>query len=213
MEEGVQLEKAGRDLPCNFGGDAICEDCSLSSRLMCHFEEKDSLNFFMFVLPFGVIAIAGTIVAGYGWYLFAWLAYSLLFFFGWEGRVLCSHCPMWAEESRVLHCHANYGVIKLWKYRPGPMSKAEQAQFLAGAFIWAGIPFIFLLLGGQYLLTGIGLVTVISGVYGVRKTACSRCVNFSCPGNTVPKPVVDAYLRRNAFIQEAWEARGYLLDK
>jgi hypothetical protein len=212
MEKGVQLEKAGRNLPCNWKGETACQDCSLSGRLMCHFEGRDMLTFFMNVLPFCVVAIAGNIAAGYGWYLFGWLGYSLLFFSVWEGLVLCRHCPMWAEESRVLHCHANGGMIKLWKYRPGPMSKSEQVQFLVAVTLWIGFPFIFLLLGGAYLLAGIGLATVISGVYGVRKTACSRCVNFSCPGNTVPKPVVDAYLRRNAFIRATWEASGYSLD-
>jgi hypothetical protein len=36
-------------------------------------------HFFMMVLPFGVTAIAGIIQAGYGWYLWLWLAYSLFF--------------------------------------------------------------------------------------------------------------------------------------
>jgi hypothetical protein len=50
-----------------------------------------------------------------------WLAIWFLFFFVLEGRVLCSHCPYWAKESRVLHCHANYGVIKLSKERLRPL--------------------------------------------------------------------------------------------
>lgn len=170
-------------------------------------------GFFMNVLPFAVTAIAGVIVAGYGWYLLAWLAYSLFFFFVWEARVLCSHCPMWAEESRVLHCHANGGVVKIWPYRPGPMSRSEQVQFLVGAGMWAGFPFVFMLLGGEYLLALIGLVAVASGVYGVLRTACNRCLNFSCPGNTVPKEVVDDYLRRNPVMRAAWEASGYRLDE
>ena len=48
---------------------------------MCRFDKKDMLNFFMLILPFGVTAIAGTIRAGYGWWLLLWLAYSLFFFF------------------------------------------------------------------------------------------------------------------------------------
>ena len=64
-----------------------------------------------------------------------------------------------------------------------------------------------------FLLVLIGLVTVASGVYGVRHTACSRCLNFSCPGNTVHKQVVDAYLRRNPVMRAAWEASGYRLEE
>ena len=46
---------------------------------MCRFDLKDLLNFFMIILPFGLTATAGTIRAGYGWYLLLWLAYSLFF--------------------------------------------------------------------------------------------------------------------------------------
>jgi len=203
----------GEGLLCSWQGPAACEGCAIEGRLKCHFESKDMAGFLMNVLPFAVTAIAGAVVAGYGWYLLGWLAYSLFFFFVWEARILCSHCPMWAEESRVLHCHANGGVIKIWPYRPGPMSRSEQAQFLLGAGLWAGLPFVLMLLGGEYLLVLIGLVTVASGVYGVRHTACSRCLNFSCPGNTVHKQVVDAYLRRNPVMRAAWEASGYRLEE
>jgi hypothetical protein len=164
-------------------------------------------------LPFGIVAIAGTIQAGYGRYLLWWLIYSIFFFFVWEARVLCSHCPMWAEEGRVLHCHANHGVIKIWKYRPGPMSKSEQIQFVVGALLWIGLPFVFLLLGKETLLILIGLATIISAVFSLRKHTCSRCINFSCPMNAVSKPIVDAYLECNPTMRAAWQASGYRLGK
>ena len=44
---------------------------------MCHFDKKDMLNFFMIIFPFGVTAIAGTIRAGYGLYLWLWLVYAI----------------------------------------------------------------------------------------------------------------------------------------
>lgn len=199
-------------LPCTWQPVSTCEGCSIEGRLMCRFDTKDMAGFLMSVLPFAVTAVVGVIQAGYGWYLLLWLAYSLFFFFVWEARILCSHCPMWAEESRVLHCHANGGVVKLWRYRPGPMSGWEQAQFIVGALFWLGFPFIFMLLGGEYLLALIGLTAVASGVFTVRRTACSRCINFSCPINAVPKETVDAYLLRNPGMRAAWEASGYLLD-
>jgi hypothetical protein len=95
---------------------------------MCRLDYRDMATFFMTVLPFAVTVVGGAIRAGYGRHLLLWLAYSLFFFFVWEARVLCRHCPFWAEDSGVLHCHANAGVIKLWAYRPGPMSGAEQVQ-------------------------------------------------------------------------------------
>ncbi|MGD8397729.1 MAG: hypothetical protein PVG11_02615, partial [Anaerolineae bacterium] len=203
-----KIRADGPSLPCTWQPLSACRDCSIQDRLMCRFDEKDMVGFLMNVLPFAVAAIIGVIQAGYGWWLLLWLAGSLFFFFVWEARILCSHCPMWAEESRVLHCHANSGVIKIWPYRPGPMSGSEQAQFLVGALLWIGFPFIFMLLGGEYLWALVGLASVASGVVGVRRTACSRCINFSCPMNTVPKQIVDAYLARNPAMRAAWEASG-----
>jgi len=55
-------------------------------------------------------------------------------------------------------------------------------------------------------------VSLASGVYGVRRTACNRCLNFSCPMNVVPKPAVDGYLPRNPEMRSAWEESGYQLD-
>jgi hypothetical protein len=173
---------------------------------MCRLDRKDMLNFFMIILPFGLTAIAGVIRAGYGWYLLLWLAYSLFFFFVWEARVLCRHCPYWAEEGIVLHCHANYGVIKMWKYEPGPMSKLEKVQFAIGALLWIGLPFPFLLLGQELLLAVIAASAAVSGAVLLRNNVCSRCIHFSCPMNAVPKQLVDAYLRRNPAIQAAWES-------
>jgi hypothetical protein len=200
-------------LPCTWQHPTECQGCSLEDSLMCRFDARDMVAFLVNALPFAVVAIAGTIRAGYGWYLFLWLAYSLFFFFVWEARVLCSHCPYWAEEGRILHCHANAGVFKIWKFHPGPMSRSEQAQFIIGALLWITIPFVFLLLGREFLLTGIGLAAAVSAVYGLRQTACRRCINFSCPMNGVPKPVVDGYLRRNPQMRQAWEDSGYRLGE
>lgn len=205
--------KSNPSLPCTWQSEEGCQDCAIQGQLMCHFESRDLASFFMNVLPFAVTAVVGVIYAGYGWYLLGWLAYMLFFFFVWEARVLCSHCPMWAEEGHILHCHANAGVFKIWKYRPGPMSKAEQIQFSVGALLWMGFPFIFLLLGQQYAFILIGLTTIASGVFNVRKTACNRCLNFSCPMNIVPKKSVDAYLRRNPAMRAAWEESGYRLGE
>jgi hypothetical protein len=179
---------------------------------MCRFDTGDLVSFLINFLPIAIVAVAGVIRAGYGWYLLGWLAFSLFFFFVWEARVLCRHCPYWAEEGRVLHCHANHGVIKIWKYEPGPMTTSEQVQFLLGALILVAYPMVFMLVSGEYLLVGICLATVFAGGFNLKRNVCGRCVNFSCPANSVPKPVVDGYLRRNPEMRKAWEATGYRLD-
>ena len=195
--------------PCTWKPISECEDCPIQDELMCRFETRDLVKFLLRFLPFGIAVIWGTIHAGYGRYLLLWLAYSLFFFFVWEARVLCRHCPMWAEEGRILHCHANHGVYKIWKYEPGPMSWWEQIQFFLGALLWIIFPFLFLVLGQEFLLGGISLVTGFAGLYGLRRSACGRCINFSCPINTVPKEYVDSYLERNPEIRAAWGRSGY----
>lgn len=196
-------------LPCSAQPDARCKDCILEDQLMCRFNQEDMLNFFMIVFPYAFTVISGAIRAGYGLYLLLWLAYSLFFFFIWESRVLCRHCPFWAKDSRILNCHANYGVVKIWKYTPYPMSKSEKTQFILGALLWLGFPFPFLLLGHEYLLTLIGLSAAVSGIFLLRRNICSRCINFSCPLNNVPKSLVDAYLKLNPRILSAWMESGY----
>jgi hypothetical protein len=175
----------------------ICQDCSLNTHLMCRYERRDTLHFFMIVLPFFVSSVGGVITAGYGWWLLGWLGYMLFFFFVWEARVLCSHCPYWAAEGRILHCHANYGVIKLWRYHPEPMSRSEQVQFILGGLIFLLYPMVFTVIGGAYLLAGIELVSAVSFGYLLYRNICSRCVNFSCPLNNVPAEVVKAYREKN----------------
>ena len=201
------------NLPCSAQSAPACDACALESRLMCRYEQRDTLHFVMMALPFFVTAIAGVIVAGYGWYLLGWLAYAVLFLLGWEARVLCSHCPYWAEPSRVLHCHANYGVVKLWRYRPGPMSRSEGIQFAVGAIVLIAFPIVLLALGGQWLLVAIAAASAVSWGYLLHRNVCSRCVNFSCPMSAVSKDLVDAYLRQNPAMREAWKRSGYVLDE
>lgn len=190
-----------------------CADCHMAGNLMCRFNPRDLAGFLLGFLPFGIAVIAGVIRGGYGWSLLVWLVFWVLFFFVWEARVLCSHCPFWAEEGRILHCHANYGVIKIWAFRPSPMRQIEKAQFVLGASLFVAYPLIFMLLGGQYLLVLIALASALSAGFNLKRNGCSRCVNFSCPANGVPKPLVDAYLRRNPVMRHAWEASGYRLGE
>jgi hypothetical protein len=180
-----------------------CGDCPIENRLNCRFNWSDLTYFAAIFATPAAAAIAGMILGGFGWYLLGWAGFAIFFFFVWEARVLCSHCPYWAGEGRVLHCLANHGVIKLWRYHPEPMSRSEQIQFLVGAGILVLFPIPFLILGGQYLL--------ISFWFSLKKHVCTRCVNFSCPLNGVPKPIVDAYLERNPVMRRAWQEKGYRL--
>lgn len=191
---------------CTSQPETDCGDCKLRTDIMCRYDRRDTFHFLMIFLPFAVTAVGGVIYSGLGWWLLGWLAYALFFFFVWEARVLCSHCPYWAEEGRVLRCHANYGVIKLWKYNSRPMSRAEGIQFLAGAALLVLIPIALLVIGGAYLLAGIGLVNGVSFGYLLWHNICDRCVNFSCPLNHVDERTRRAFLARNPVMNAAWDA-------
>jgi hypothetical protein len=204
-------ERSSVDLLCTWQPAQACQDCGLASQLMCRYEQRDLIRFLLMFFPFGAIVITGVVLAGYGWYLAGWAAYALFFFFFWEARVLCRHCPFWAEESSVLHCHANYGVVKLWSYDPRPMNSSEKVQFAVGALFLGLYPFPFMLMGHQYVLAILSLAVTIAFVAFLRRHECSRCVHFSCPANAVPKSKVDAYLRRNPVMRAAWEESGYKL--
>jgi hypothetical protein len=91
------------------------------------------------------------------------------------------------------------------------MSRSEKIQSMIGFAILGGFPFPFLLLGGQYVLALVAFLSGLSFAFNLRKHGCTRCVNFSCPINAVPKEVVDQYLRRNPIMRAAWESSGYRL--
>jgi hypothetical protein len=199
--------------PCTPQPAADCGDCGLTGRLMCKYDRSDTVHFFMIMMPFLIPAAAGAISGGLGVWLPGILGYGLFIFFGWDARVLCSHCLNWAAEGRMQRCHANYGVIKLWKFLPEPMSRSEQAQFLIGASLFIVFPLVILIIGRAYLPAIIALATAVSGFYLLRRNICARCISFSCPVNGVPKPLIDAYWRRAPEIRKLWMAQGFSFQK
>ena len=61
-------------------------------------------------------------------------------------------------------------------------------------------------------ITAAGLVSSISFVTTLKIFFCPNCVNFSCPLNTVPKPVIDEYLKKNDVMRKAWQESGWQID-
>jgi len=146
---------------CTFSPVSECEDCAITGQLKCRFRTEELVQFLALFACFFIPALVGMTAGGYGWYLTGWFAFMIVFFGFWEIRILCSHCPYYAEEGRVLHCIANYGCPKIWKYRPGPMTKPERVQLFCGFLILFGYPFPFMFLGGQWILL---FASVLGGV-------------------------------------------------
>jgi len=216
---------------CTWNPDAPCATCGLSGRLLCKWDARALRAFLAPALTFcilglGAMALLG-LLSGAWWPLISYGAFMALFFPVFEIRILCSHCPFYAEDGKILHCPANHGAPKLWRYRPGPMRVWEKAALLIGFIIFAGAPLAAA--GWDVWLTAAGdfgeiafwaMVGLAAGVPGtgwslyalLRGHVCPRCVNFSCPLNLTPKSVKDAYLRQNPAMREAWERAGYRLD-
>jgi membrane protease YdiL (CAAX protease family) len=179
--------------------------------LMRTFDPKPLLLFLFGVLVVAVPVVTGLLLAGFWWVILIWFIFMAFFLQVWENRILCSHCPHYASEGRILRCHANYGLLKLWKYNPGPMSLSEQIQFIIAIAIFIGLPFPFLILGQQWLwviLGSFGAIILATVLFG---WLCLRCVNFSCPFNRVPKDIVDNFLKENTEMRKGWEEKGYRL--
>jgi hypothetical protein len=224
-----------RQTTCTWRSESECVDCSLQWRLGCRQKTSEYLFFLLGEAPSFFIAIVGLImlglIIGVWWPLIVLSGTFVVFWiFGLETRVLCSHCPYWAEESKTLHCWALTGSPKIWRYRPGPMNRWEKATllgfFLFTSFFSVGVEvFGIVALAGNrtgaelHALFGmIGITTATILTQGqfwmlLMYYFCRKCVNFSCPLNRVPRWMVDEYLRKNPVMRAAWEKSGYTLKE
>ena len=185
-----------------------CRGCPVRSSLVCHFGGRDLARFFLFALPPFILGGAG-IARINGWLLIPWISVCLGYFLLVEIRVMCSHCPHYAEPgTRSLQCWANYGAPKFWAYRPGPMSRAETAIFYGGLVPIAGFPAAFLIAGSQWLLLALFAASAAGLGALMTLTMCSHCMNFACPLNRVDKQTRDLFFARNPVVAEAWHWEG-----
>ncbi len=197
---------------CMWKDSQVCEHCSIENDLKCKFQKKHLFSFIASFLIFAIPSVIGVIISGYGWFLIGWIVFCLFFFNFWETRILCRHCPFYAEEGTTLHCIANYGCYKLWKYSPKPMNNSEKIQLFIGFLILGGYPLVFMILAELYLFLLLSLAGLLVFFGLLLFTTCTKCINFSCPLNRVPKHIVDAYLKQNPIMKNAWEAAGYKID-
>lgn len=185
-----------------------CEDCAINSILHCHFSLTDWIHFLFIAFPPFLLGGAGIYDVN-GWWLIPWIIFVIAFFGFIEIRVMCSHCPHYAESLTSLRCWANYGSPKLWKYRPGPMTIIEKAIFFGGfAVIW-GYPLPFLILGKQLFLLVVYSMTTIGFFLTLINFMCSQCMNFACPLNRVDENARGRFFAKNPIVAKAWEKNGH----
>jgi hypothetical protein len=229
--EHNKSESPDQVISCTWSDNSDCTNCNISGELDCKWQKHLLLRFYKGAGPLMIFAVIGFVLIGLN---VSWIPALIyigfwIFFFGFfEIKVLCSHCPYYAEEGKILHCLANHGTIKLWAYNPNPMNSFEKFGFLAGAFFFVFFPVLAEIYGLMkinrlpivsdlltYSLVGLIALGLIGGIfffYILQKEICPKCVNFSCPLNRVPKKVLDAYLNKNPIMKKAWLDCGYQME-
>lgn len=171
--------------------------------VQCHFRATDLIAFFAVFLPTILVGGMGAYLAGI-WWLGLWVILLTGYFGFIEIRVLCSHCPHYAEAGPTLRCWANHGMPRLWRYRPGPMSISEKIVFLGGLVVCFGYPIPLLLIGAEWFLLVLYLSTLFGFAMTLNRSFCARCMNIACPFNGVDEQVRTDFLGRNPIIAQAW---------
>lgn len=187
--------------------DSGCTDCSVRKDLSCHFNSKQLVRFLALFLPPMLIGGYGIVSYNPVW-IVVWILLLISYFGFVEIRVLCSHCPHYAEPNlKSLKCWANYGSPKLWKYRPGPMTMKEKIIFKAGGLIVFIFPIPFLIIEYKilgYIFLGIYCILIITAFFLLRRYYCSYCINFACPFNNVDNEIREKFFTKNQVIKDAW---------
>jgi hypothetical protein len=205
--------KNNKEKLCIWDQESACEICELKDKLHCQTQKKYSLyfavSFFSGILP----ALLGIIFSNMNTILkililSGWVGYSIFFFLIWESKILCSHCPFYADEDqKTLHCYANMGIIKTAKYCPEPMDTSEKIQFIIAVSILIIFAYPFLLLSNQIIFFILSVIGMVVWILILQTQICVRCINFSCPLNRVPKEYIDKFLERNPAIKQVWESK------
>jgi hypothetical protein len=150
-----------------------------------------SISYFGWSFDIGAFFGFGSFVLGEGVLMFlVYSALSMLFFAGGiEWYVLCRHCPCYEHSGREhgnegrFYCLANWGSPKIFKYKPGRISRLGQAAFLIGSGFFVLFPVAYLFDRWEFVL--IQLVVAVSFMATLRHWGCSQCPNFGCVLNTV----------------------------
>lgn len=183
-----------------------CDHCTIHAKTNCNFEISQLLKFYLISLP--PFIIAGIFLYSYQVSVFFfWLFIIGLFFGVIEIRVLCSHCPHYERSTFFLNCWANYGAPKLWKYRPGPLNFLEKLILICGFILVWGYPLFFLFLIKNWAIFALYTLSIIVFYAILRTNNCNRCVNFSCPLNTVDTETKEKFLKNNPVIKKHWEKK------
>jgi len=181
-----------------------CEGCEIQGKLVCVHQPKDLIDFFVLFMGWAIPFFAGMIIGKFWVGMTAWFVLAVAFFGYIEARVLCQHCPHYAEEGFLLRCHANWGLPKIPRMNPRPLNSFEKVVwclYVALLFLYY-IPFF--VLSGQWLLLTLTTSALIAAGWTLQRTKCNCCYNLSCPINRVPDDVRESFFRHYPVFGKAW---------
>lgn len=181
-----------------------CDGCEIEGEIACTQMAADMAEMVLPAAGFFIPFLAGMLKGGHRNALRVWLGLTALFFGYVEIKILCSHCPRYAEEGRFLKCYAHWGFPKIPRYDPGPMSALEKAVWLVcvSALVTYHVPFFIRKRQWRSLL--LTTLAAAAFVFTVYRTHCGRCPNLSCPGNHVPEHVREIFSGYYPGIAGAW---------
>jgi len=215
---------------CSLDPKSNCIDCRNQKFINCKFDkslQKLSVQIHFSLIIIALIGLSATAIIINNWWIFIiYILFIFLFFFVIEIRLTCIHCPYYAENTKRLSCPENFIAIKIWRFRPEPMSRFERIGSKTCFIFIGGFPIIIQLYGIYYFIiqkSNVNLITLI-GLIGIfiatiitllifakifLNLFCIKCINFSCPFNKVPKEIRNEYIKRNPILKSAWEKKGY----
>lgn len=166
-----------------------CEGCPIQGQLLCLHTPADLLDFAVLAIGFFIPFLAGMAIGRFWIELALWLVLAGIFFGYVEALVLCRHCPHYAEEGFILRCHANYGLPKIPRFDPRPLTGIEKAVFLGYVSVLVFYYVPFFVLSGQWLLFVLTSWALLVWFWTLVRTQCTRCYHLSCPLNRVPADI------------------------
>ena len=180
-----------------------CEGCEIQGRLLCIHTPKDLIDFYVLFLGWFIPFLCGMIIGKFWIGLAIWIGLSVLFFCYIEALILCRHCPHYAEKGFLLRCHANWGLPKIPKFNPRPLTSWEKVTWL----LYVAILFLyyipFLIKSHQWLLLLLTTTALLVAAWTLQRTQCNRCFNLSCPVNRVPDDVKYEFFKNYPVFRDA----------
>jgi hypothetical protein len=208
-----------------------CRNCELFRELICRGEGEERRFFVLNQVPFLSLSFFGMGLVGLvtrTWWPILAYSFAGISFLGPVGMAaLCRHCPHYARAGSRLCCIGPNPFPKLFPYSPRPLNGLERSIVVLFSLFLLSFPSLVQIYGTWFFfnrgagfallgMAGINMATtmaVLWFVYILTHHFCSRCVNFSCPLNSVSEETAKNYLEKNPAISAAWEKRSRMPER